>query len=92
MIRFPDNIAEHGGCLQVGFVDPGPTAGNSHDPERNFNLGAASIDKLVVKLFEIADRNPRFFDWLLKNRHAAPYFALYNESPLVREEESPAAD
>jgi hypothetical protein len=82
-IRFPENIAEHGASMQVGLGEPGHASGSSHDPAREFNLGTPRIDKLVVKLFGIADRNPRFHDWRLKNHHAAPYYLLANETPLI---------
>ena len=67
--------------MQVGFAES-PAQPNPSD--RDFMLDARPIDKLVVKLFQVADLNPSFFGLLLKNKHAAPYFVIYNEHPLIR--------
>jgi hypothetical protein len=80
-IRFPQRLAGKGGMMQVGFAEPPAPPRPS---ERDFMLDARPLDKLVVKLFEVADFNPAAFGWLLKHKHAEPYFVLYNEHPLIR--------
>ena len=88
-VRFPESLAAFGGCIQVGFFDPGPNAGSTSHPERNFSFGTEQIDRLVAKLFEVAGFSPSAFDWRLRNVHAAPYFAMHSSAPLVRDEPAP---
>jgi hypothetical protein len=83
-IRFPERFVGHGARLQVGFGEPGRQSGGDLKvpADRDFMLDVRPIDKLVVKLFEIADLNPRFFDYTLKHQLAEPFFTLRNETPL----------
>jgi hypothetical protein len=83
-VRFPDNIAEFGVNLNVTFTDlpPRPAGALPVAPERVFTLDMRPIDRLVVKLFEVAEINSRFFDSLLKHPEGGRYFALRNETPL----------
>ena len=79
-IRFPENLAQAGGMMQVGFGGP-----PSQVPgDRDFILDARQIDKLVVRLFELAHLNPAFFGSRLNNTHAQSYYLIYNEHPLIR--------
>jgi hypothetical protein len=80
-IRFPENLAQRGGMMSAGFGEVPP---QSQPRDRDFTLDARLIDKLVVRLFEIAELNPPFFNYLLKSEHAEPYFAFRNEHPLIR--------
>lgn len=80
-IRFPENLVQFGGMMQVGF---GEVSLQSPPSDRDFGLDARPLDKLVVKLFELADFNPACFSWRLKHTHAEPYYVLHNEHPLMR--------
>jgi hypothetical protein len=84
-VRFPDNIAEFGVNLNVMFADLPPPAGDAAlpvAPDRVFTLDMRPVDRLVVKLFDVAEINPRFFDSLLRHPEGGRYFALRNEAPL----------
>lgn len=84
-VRFPDNIAEFGVNLNVTFTDlpPQPAVGAPPvAPGRVFTLDMRPVDRLVVKLFQVAEINPGFFDSLLRHPEGGRYFALRNEVPL----------
>lgn len=83
-IRFPERFVGEGARLEVGFGEPGRRSGGDLKvpANRDFMLDVRPIDKLVVKLFEIADLNPRSFDYMLKHQLAEPFFTLRNETPL----------
>jgi hypothetical protein len=40
------------------------------------------VDRLVVKLFQVAEINPGFFNSLLRHSEGGRFFALRNEVPL----------
>jgi hypothetical protein len=69
--------------MQVGLADPGGAGSRMISADRQFNFGTPPIDRLVVRLFKLADLNPPFFNYRLKNEHAGMYFALNNATPLV---------
>lgn len=79
-IRFPESVAYKGASMQMGFGD---VSGLQSTDPRDFRIGAPQIDALILKLFRVADMNPRFFDWRLKNKHAEPYFTMHNSAPLT---------
>ena len=84
-VRFPGNIAEFGVNLNVTFTDlpPQPAGGAPPAaPGRVFTLDMRPVDRLVVKMFQVAGINPGFFDSLLRHPEDGRYFALRNEVPL----------
>jgi hypothetical protein len=79
-IRFPENLAQSGGMMQVGFGD---IPSQTESTDRHFTLDARSVDKLVKRLFEVSDINPTSFPMILRNKHAKEFFVIYNDSPLI---------
>ena len=51
-------------------------------PGRVFTLDMCPVDRLVVKLFQVAEINPGFSDSLLRHPEGGRYFALRNVVPL----------
>lgn len=85
-IRYPDKLISGGAIIETGFSDDvGSAGGHVHPPvERHLVLAIPKIDRLVKRLFELAQFNPEFFSHMLRDEHAAQFFAIHNESPLVQ--------
>jgi hypothetical protein len=85
-IRYPDKLISGGAIIETGFSDDvGSSGGLVHPPvERHLVLSIPKIDRLVKRLFELAQFNPEFFSHMLRDKHAAKFFAIHNESLLVQ--------
>jgi hypothetical protein len=75
-VRFPENIAELGVNLNVTFthLPPQPAGGAPPvAPDRVFTLDMRPVDRLVVKLFQVAEVNSGCFDSLSLYAVALPH-------------------
>jgi hypothetical protein len=82
VLRFPETISKSGAHIQTGFVDLVPPAGPSTNQPSQFNLCVPPIDRLVKRLYELAEFNPEA-SMHARNEHAVKYLELQNQTPLV---------
>lgn len=81
-IRYPDRLVDTGAAISIGLVETPPPTGSAR-PERHYSLALPQIDRLVKLLFDRSGINPEVFRQMFEQKHAAPYFTLHNDSPLV---------
>jgi hypothetical protein len=81
-LRFPLQIVP-GGRIQIGVGQPSrkQTGAMRVPHNRDFALDFQAIDALIPKFFQIAEMNPRFFDYMFKHVQAEKFFTLRNATP-----------
>ena len=57
-IRYPDKIIGEGAVITGGW---GPVPDNNPDKPPRYELGAAEVDRFMMRFFEVCDVNPKFF-------------------------------
>jgi hypothetical protein len=81
-IRYPDKLLQLGATINIELIeDSANIIGSPLAPI--YKLSLPPIDRLVKILVDRTHINPAFFQILLQQKHAAPYFTLHNATPLV---------